>query len=201
MQGDPVAVAIARNGLVVAGSKDTKALLAMAAFVEQVLRDATRPIGFLPLIRKGKQWAAFDPVEVELAPLRELRAKQFLWDLELQREGLNEHFERTGRDVYVAQIDARRYDDGIFGIATWGQNAETLLPCTDAVALFRSKDEPVVVRSWDHFWTVFGDVLIDECVYPKRYLTPKVIDAERLNRLEREFPNPHWFTPKKSDEG
>jgi hypothetical protein len=199
LNGDPVAIAVARNALVVAGSRDTGALLAMASFVEDALKEATRPISFLPLVLKNGHWTFFDPVEAELAPIRELRAKQFLWDYDSQCDALDEHFQRIGRDVYVAQIDARRYDEGIFGITTWGQNVETLLPRADAVALFRGQGEPIVVRSWEHFWTVFGEVLVNEGFYPERYLTPKTIDLKKLSRLEREFPNPPWFTPKEPD--
>lgn len=198
LKGDPVAIAIARNGMVVAGSMDTRALLAMGRFVEEKLEEATRPISYLPLLRKHGAWVVFNPVEPELAPLRDLRAKQTLWDYEFQREALERHFGHIKRDVYVAKIDARRYDEGIYGIATWGQGVQALLPRTDAVAIFSGKDGPFFIRSWEHFWSVFGDVLADDGLYPYRYLTPPTIDEARLSRLQREFAEPDWLPPLQS---
>lgn len=118
LNGDPVAIAVARNGLVVAGSKDSSALLAMARFVEQQLEEATRPTSNVPLVRTNGQWVIFDPVEPELEPLRDLRAKQAIWDYDAQTEVLQEHCERTNRDVFVASVLAKRYGGRICGIAT-----------------------------------------------------------------------------------
>jgi hypothetical protein len=195
LNGEPVAVAVARQGLVVAGSNDTSGLLAMARFVEEQLEKATRPVSYLPLVRKNGGWVAFDPVEPALALLRDLHTKQARWDYASQHEVLQEYCTRTSRDVFVADLQISRHGERTYSIATWGDGVRTLLPRTDAVAVFRG--ERFFVRYWDDFWSICGDVLVDEGLYPVRFLTPEALDSGRLDRLEHEFARPDWLPPTK----
>jgi uncharacterized protein YtpQ (UPF0354 family) len=199
LRGDPVAIAVARNGLVVAGSDDTSALLAMARFADQEIEKATRPICYLPLILKNGVWNVFKPNEPALAPLYELHAKQFLWDYECQRDLLQNYYMRIGRDVCVSKIEARKFGDRVYGLATWSPGLAAQLPRVDAVAIFRpDKGGQVSIRSWADFWTVCGHTLIDEGLYPQRFLTPPSLGAQEADRLERDFRSPDWLPPASS---
>lgn len=196
LKGEPVAIAVARQGMVVAGSEDTNALLAMARFAEEQIEKATRPTSYLPIVWSGGAWSVFDPAEPELEPLRDLRAKQMLWDNENQREVLQAHYAKTGRELFVGKIQAHKFNGNVYTFATWAQSVETLLPRVDAVAVCRV-DGRWVLRSWEDFWLVCGDLLVDEGCYPTRFRTPHSMSNERLERLESGFNQPTWLpTPE-----
>ncbi|MBP6011861.1 MAG: hypothetical protein KBA31_06500 [Alphaproteobacteria bacterium] len=197
LNGDPIAVPLARNGLVVAGSKDVGALLAMAQFVEQQIETATRPIGYMPIILRDGEWRTFDLPEPELGPLRELVAKQRLWDYEIQREMIEAHFQKSQRDVYVGKLDAIKFEGRIISYTTWARNVLTLLPKADVVAIPPERGGLALLRKWDDFFAVCGECLTDEGFYPTRYLTPPTMSEERLRRLEREFSIPEWWPPER----
>ncbi len=200
LNGDPVAIAVARQGMVVAGSRDTKALVAMARFAEEKIEGASRPVSMLPLVRQGRSWIRFEPTDPELETLRDLGAKQELWDYHEQRELLVPYCESKSRDVYVAKVEALKFDARVYGWTTWTQSLPTLLPRVDAVVINRGEGERPLMRAWADFWSVCGDTLADEQLYPVRYLTPPAIDARRLERLARDFGLPSWLPAPKDHE-
>lgn len=199
LNGDPVAIPVTRDGLVVAGSNDVSALCAMARFVEDVIQESARATAYLPLILRDKAWSVFEAEGPALEPLRDLVAKQALWDYECQRELLQAHCEQTGRDVWVGKIEANKFGSRVYTFSTWTQGVTTLLPRTDAVAINPGEQGSWFIRTWDDFWSVFSDDLVDEGIYPSRFQTPARMTEKKLERLISEFGLPPWLPTPQND--
>lgn len=200
LDGDPVAIPVARNGLVVAGSRDMIALCAMAHFVEEQLDAATRPIAYLPLVLREKSWSVFEPDSPNLEPVRDLVAKQKLWDYECQRVDLQAHHTGNGREVFVGKIIAKKFGGKIYSITTWTETVQTLLPEADAVTIIRA-DGRWVMRSWGDFTCVCAELLTKQGLYPARFMTPHWMDEPRFERLLNDFKAPAWLPDPALGEG
>jgi len=201
LNGSPVVIPAVRNGMVVAGENDVSGLIAMSKFADEEILKATRPISYLPLVRRGADWVVFEPDDPALEPLQEMRVKQMLWDYECQRELLQSYCDRAGRDVHVAKVEPRKFNAGVRvrTFSTWAQGASTLLPRTDAVAIYQSDKERWLIRSWDDVWAVCGGTFSDEGMYPSRFLTPASMSESQLARLDAEFGAPTWLPPPAKD--
>jgi hypothetical protein len=192
LQGDPVAVAVARSGIVVAGSEEYGALDAMAAFVEARLEQETRPISYLPLILRQGTWRPCDTDGASFAALDRLRARQDLWDYKVQKELLEAQFERTGREVFVATLNGLRDGGQIRTWTTWTSAAASLLPEADAVAMAPELRGQTIVRFWSDIQEQCGPLKAEPGMYPPRYLVevgPSVAGWERLSQCE----HPAWL--------
>lgn len=190
LRGDPVAIAVSRSGVVVAGSEDIEALNAMAGFIEGRAAEETRPISNLPLVLRDGAWQPFDCSGPELSALDRLRAMQWLQDYADQKALLEPYFERAGRDVFVATLSGLKDGDRIRTWATWTSEAVSLLPEADAVAL--RKGDRSMVRRWSDVIEHCGPLTLEPGLYPRRYLVatgPHEDAWERLAQCE----HPAWF--------
>ena len=188
LRGAPVAVAVSRSGLIVAGSDDTEGLNAMAAFVEEVMKGETRPISYAPLILDGNVWRPFEPEIPELAPLRVLAATQRLWDYAKQQRVLED--ERSRREVFVATADSRFHDGELLSWATWTKGVPTLLPRTDYIAITDLKLH--MFRRWEDVEAICGTFQPEESHEPARYFVDRWPDLDALRRLRTEYGAPSW---------
>lgn len=190
--GDPVAVAVTRSGIVVAGSDEHDALDAMAAFVEAHLEQEPRPISYLPLILRQGVWHPWGADGASFAALDRLRARHDLWDYSVQKELLDAQFERIERDVFVATLKGVRDGDLIRTWTTWSGAAVALLPAADAVAMVRDKGGQTIVRLWRDIQEHCGPLKAEPGLYPPRYFVeagPSAASWERLSRCE----HPAWL--------
>jgi hypothetical protein len=193
--GDPVAIAVSRSGIVVAGSEDMDALQAMAAFVENHAEEETRPISNLPLVLRGGEWQLFDCLSPQLAALDRLRAVQWLQDYADQKALLDPYFERTGRDVYVATLSGIKDEERVRTWTSWTSEAVSLLPEADVVAMKNGANRSMV-RRWADVIEHCGPLKLEPGLYPRRYLVEKGPDEDAWERLTR-CEHPAWF-PKHS---
>jgi hypothetical protein len=199
LRGDPVAIPVARNGLVVAGSEERSALLAMAAYAEEIVEKSTRPTAYLPLRLRDGVWCVFDPTDAALEPLRVLRMKQALWDYETQRALLEKHCESIGRDVYVGKVEALTHEGRAYSYTTWVDGLPTLLPRADVVAIHREVGDKFLVRRWEDLWTVCCAQMVDEGFYPSRHFLCEPLTPEQAARLENAFEQPAWMPLRRPD--
>jgi hypothetical protein len=188
--GAPVAIAVDRDLLVVAGAQDDRSLLAMAAFVEAELQQAVRPISYLPLLLRNGKWEVFKPGKPGLEPLVDLSVKQTLWDYRDQKLRLDKYFVEIGRDVFVATLNATA---GLRGTHTlWQDQLPTLLPAADAVTFWRD-NEPPFSRQWEHVIAVCSSAMKCEEFYPPRYFVASWPDTEQMAVLKARFERPDWL--------
>lgn len=191
LKGDPIAIPISRAGLVVAGSEDHHALDAMAAFVEAQIENETRPISSAPLILRAGEWW---PYEADgLASLDRLRVLQNLRNHKLQKELLEEQFERESRDVFVASLMGIKDGDRIRTLATWTSETISLLPRADALAIRVGEESRV--RHWSDVEAACGPLTEEPGHYPPRYFVETGPGRETWDRLAP-CEHPAWLASK-----
>ena len=192
LRGDPIAVAVSRAGVAVAGSEDLEALDAMAAFVEAQVAQDSRPISYLPLILRRGEWQPCDLSGPGLAALDRLRIKQSLWDYAEQKALLDGHFERIGRDLFVATLSAMEHEGRPHSWATWTCEAVSLLPEAEAIVIRRDSASPMLVRGWADIVETCGPLRLEPGMYPRRYLVERAPDDDSWRRLTA-CEHPAWF--------
>jgi hypothetical protein len=196
LRGDPVAIAVSRSGIAVAGSEDFEALSAIAAFIESRAEEETRPISNLPLVLRQGQWELFDCSSADLAALDRLRAMQWLRDHADQKALLDPHFERIGRDVYVASLSGIKDGERVRSWTSWASEAVSLLPEADAVAL--RKGDRSMVRRWSDVIEHCGPLTLEPGLYPRRYLVATGPNEDAWERLAQ-CEHPAWFPQPRGD--
>lgn len=191
--GEPIAVAVQRNKVVVAGSEDPGALEAMADFVVKDFAATTRPMSYQPLILRDRNWSAFDPEpSPKLAPLYELVRRQRLWDCDIQTPRLERYFEDRGEDVFVAPLEDAFLDGLPFTWSSWTEHVPALLPRADGFGM-TTADDRTLFRTWDAIEAVCGPFTPDDRFHPARYRAPPWPSPEAWRRLETEFATPDWW--------
>jgi hypothetical protein len=189
VKGEPIAVAISRSCVVVAGSEENTALRAMAAFVVRQLPEETRPTSFLPLVLRDDGWRAIDPRELDA--IRDLAIKGALWDCGSQMPVLQAFFERQGKDIFVAPLEFVVLRGDAHTWTSWTENVPTLLPGSEALGL-TGADGRKLFRLWRDVESVCGAFAEDAAFHPVRRQPPPWPSSEAWNRLETEFEPPEW---------
>lgn len=190
--GEPVAVAVSRSCLAVSGSRDCDALEAMAKFVESEVERDHRSTSYLPLVLRDGSWRPFDFPEGNVPPLSRLRIKQYLRDYGEQKIHLDRHFDRTGRDVFVATLKGIKHADRCYTWTTWTPTAVSLLPEADAIIVGRRSGEESLTRSWGDVIKHCGPLQPEPGTYPTCYLVEQGPDNESWERLAA-CSEPDWF--------
>lgn len=188
VKGAPVAVAVSRTTLIVSGSEEPDSLNAMAALVTQALEDDSRPISYAPLLLQDGVWCEFRPDDASLAPIRELTARQTLWDYAKQQRALED--ERSGREVFIATANSATRDGEVQTWATWTKDVPTLLPRTDYIGI--TDLSLYLTRSWEDIEAVCGPFATEEGHYPVRFFVDRWPSDDQLARLKQEFSAPSW---------
>lgn len=193
LKGDPVAVAVTRDSVVVAGSDDIPALTAMANYVVEAFRDATRPMSYQPLRLRGDRW---EPLTAELTSqvygLGELAVRQAIWDYGLQTPRLERLFQQQAIDVFIPPLQVVGAEGEAFTWTSWTESATDFLPKSDGVGMTSASGQ-TLFRQWTDIETVCGPFTEDVAYHPPRYRTPVWPDARGLARLEHEFTTPDWW--------
>ena len=189
LRGDPVAVVVAREGLVVAGSDDLAALDAMAAYVEEEIERAMRPVSTLPIILQGGEWRLMPTHAPELSALDRLRIRQKLTEYSDQKEVLQGYVTAQGRELYVAETQSRRDGDRLMTWAAWTEEVPTLLPVADII-IVNPTGGPPIARRWSDVEAVCGPFVVEPATYPARWVVETWPGPDVLARLrDRERPS------------
>jgi uncharacterized protein YtpQ (UPF0354 family) len=192
LRGDPVAIAIVREGLVVAGSEDAPALDAMAAFAEASFQDATRPISRAPLVFREGAWLPFEPQSPALSSLNAQWARQRVWDYGQQAELLERHFADIPLDRFLAPLEIAKDGSHLRTWTSWASDARALLPKADAVVLMDG-DGRALPRLWQDVEAACGPFPVEGATYPQRYNCGDWPDTETLQRLAATTKPPAWL--------
>ena len=145
VHGRPIAIAAARDRLLVVGEDEPKAVEAMAEFAPMMLDHHSRPISYAPMILQDGQWRAYQPPP-ELYAARALYPLQQAHDYEQQLPLILGRLHRAGRPEEVAQFSLIPTDDGVRSLALWIAPS-CLLPRADLVVL-RTGKTATLVRAW-----------------------------------------------------
>ena len=192
LNGEPIAVAISRSCVVVAGSEETLALHAMADFVVRQLPQESRPTSFLPMVLRDGEWRAIDPYSRQLDAIRDLAIREAVWDYGFQTATLEGFFKRQQEDVFVAPLEFIMLRGDAHTWTSWTENVAALLPRSEALGV-TGTDGRKLFRLWRDVEAVCGAFVEDPRFHPVRYAAPPWPSPEAWNRLSAGFEAPAWL--------
>jgi hypothetical protein len=195
LRGEPVAIAMSRTILVVAGSEDKAALAGMAEFVMSPRPADDRPCSYMPIVLREGVWSPFDTSVDGLEGLDALRVQEIGWEYATQKEPLQKYLNTRGQDLYVASLNGVKRQNGRTDTWTsWGKDISSLLPRADFIGMHGREQPPAEVRShfcrWEDVETEFGPFPIEPHLYPLRYRVGPW--PEGLWERVLKMPTPEW---------
>lgn len=181
--GHFVALAPSRDELRLVATSDRAALLAQLETLLEAYQAAPRQLSPVPYELSGGRFVPWVPPPGDPCRLVVDRANAFLAAVEYgqQHDALEELFERTGHDIFVAQFNLiERPDTTVWSWAAWVKQVTAgLLPRADYVALGDTEEGT-------SFWVRWEDA---------ERLAPKGL------RLDPDYHPPRWQTSGWPDDG
>ena len=185
IKGDIVAVPVVRNCLLVAGTRDDKALAAMARIAEGTYAHEARPLSLAPLILKAGAWVSYDAPEGQLPMLDRLRLKARAAEYSDQKHQLDAYFAKAGRETFVAAIEAIEVERGrMLTFTTLSSGVPVLLPQAQVVVIAPPDMAQPFARRWEDVVAVFGAPSLEPNTWPPRYQFSGRMDAGKLAKLK-----------------
>jgi hypothetical protein len=188
LSGNPVALVPNRDLVLLAGSRDARALLAAAEHAAAAA-EQPRPVHTIALCLGDEGWSDCSPDVTPEVKLRfhELATLGWAGLYEDQKPVLQD---RLGDSVFVASASVVRdaASGEVFSFATWTRAVPTLLPRTDQVA-FADVDTAGEMKllglvPWDRMIAICGPHLTSDGRSPERWATGHWFpSAEELVRL------------------
>jgi hypothetical protein len=191
VRGDVIAMIPNRDTLIITGSESLLGLRTMAARAKQALTEP-RPISTIALRLFDDEWSEWLPpfghsLYREFATLRLQSLGQQHAE---QKELLDAHFQKTGRDAFVANFSAAENSQTgeVKSYCVWSEGFESLLPKTDLVYFVRpgrtENDGTVVATAaWEAVESTLGPLLEPQELYPPRYRVRSFPNTAQLRRL------------------
>jgi hypothetical protein len=191
--GEMIAMVLNRDTLAITGSQSVAGLRILSARARQALGEP-RPISTIALVLAGDEWQEWlpplgHPLYQEFALLRMQTLGQHYAE---QKELLDEHYRRTGQEVFVATFSgARNTETGaINSYCVWSDGVESLLPKTDLVYFFSPGEAEgesglVATCTWDSLERELGQLIEATDLYPPRFRVRSFPSTAQLKRLKR----------------
>jgi hypothetical protein len=189
LAGGAVALIPNRDLLLLAGAKDSKALLAIAGRAE-VAAEEPRRIHTIALCLHDARWTDCipDATPQVRARFRELALRSWGMLYEEQKKPLQE---KLGDQVFVGSLSVVKNEETgeIASYATWAKSVPTMLPRAEVVVFVgvAGNDEPKVLGMvpWDRVIAVCGPHLKPDGGTPERWATgdwfPSEADLARMS--------------------
>ena len=155
VDGDPVLIPVARQGVFLTGSHDLEGLRTAAALGDKLLVSGATPVSVTPLTISDIFWSDQDwswPTEVAASPEVGLLQRRFRTILQArQKRAIDIGWD--GIPVAEAQL-VTRPDGSPWTIATWMSGTHTWLPVVDDYLLVRDVGsvEPIPMEKFLHSW-------------------------------------------------
>ena len=189
MRGEPIAMVANRDTLILTGSENPAGLKIMAVRARQAMEEP-RPIWPVPLRLVDDEWTEWLPPASHLLhrDFATLRLQALGQQYAEQKELLDAHYRRSGRDMFVASFSgAQNNQTGeLRSYCVWSDGVQSLLPQTDLVYFFQpgERDESAVTAvPWDSVMGELGNSLERQELYPPRYLVGSFPTEAQLQRL------------------
>ncbi len=186
VKGDPVALAIDNNTLLVTGSKNKQGLWEMSRLGRRMLAEATRPLSGQAITLVEGGWVDFLPGDAELRPLTDVQREQLSRDYEQQKGLLERLYEMRREDVFVASymLFQRKGSEELTSYAVWTKGVLTLLPHTDRIAFADPDTMTQFDVSWSAVQRIAGHRMKKADVYPERYRVDDFPSPSELEELK-----------------
>lgn len=192
LNGEPVVVPYARNALLLAGSRDQRALIALADFVAKTLDATPHRCSLRMLRRDGERWIAWLPDGEAGRAHQDALRKQDCQDYADQKFELEARHRETGQDVFVGSVMVLSRAEGDTTLAVWPDDvSDGWLPQAEHIVFRRRPDAgegdaaTSIQAPWvaamplvQHLLTPLPDL------YPPRWRYAAGPDAKTLSALE-----------------
>jgi hypothetical protein len=190
VSGQPVAIAVSRNTLLVTGSDDVEGLGIMARLTEQKMTEA-RPLCPIPVVLAGDEWETWfpPPGHPHLAKLRQFELQYLAGEYAEQKEELEKLNEQTGADVFVASFMGVEKDGRQRSWSTWSKGVPTWLPRTDYVALYDPDTKAPRLVPWERVEETVGHLMTEQDCYPPRWLVTDFPSPDQIEQMAAEDPS------------
>lgn len=183
LEGEPVAIPVCRDSLLLAGADDAEGLAIMAGLADK-MREESRPICTIAHILRGDEWEPWCPAPAnpsfEAFRLLEMQFRGA--EYADQKPLLDRLHVKTGEDAFVASYDVIKLDDKPMSFCVWPDVMRTVLPRTDLVALTDAPGRAKFVP-WDHLAAAVPDRLETLDYHPPRFLTRGFPTPEEIARI------------------
>ena len=191
VKGDHVAMIPNRNYLLIAGSDDPDALLAMTEVAGLALNE-NRPMTGTAYRLEGSKWVPFLPPASSAAYLPMLMAatQTLVADHVEQKSMLEAIFKKSGRDVFVASLSVmKRADGSLWSWTSWIDGiTDALMPMADYVCFSRIDSEGKSFKvgwgKWADVVRVASNLLGATDHYPVRYQITEFPTADQLAEMK-----------------
>jgi hypothetical protein len=191
LDGAPIAVAVSRSLLLVAGSKDTPALDAMAEVAEAEVADDTRAVAYQPLMLSEGGWRDLEPPLAQRPSLSRLTGLQQAWDNSAQKGLLDLAYASEEPPAYISALDLTTHAGRTHTWCLWSEGDSVLLPRSDLVGLLGADKQALGVR-WESLEAVLGPLRPEENSYPPLVRPRAWPDAAQWRALAREAQELGW---------
>lgn len=189
LQGPPVVAVLGRYTVLAAGSRDARALAALAAEVRKHA-ESLEGRDYFPtlLIERDGGWADYEPpaqLEVEaIETFSELRFGARKIDSAAQTAVLRARAD--GGAPFIAELTGAKVSGKVLATAVWPMTLDTLLPEVDVLMLASVEgDEPKMLGfvPWARFREVMGAGCLQTSDWPPRFRVSKFPGPAQLEQL------------------
>ncbi len=185
---DPVALMPLRFTLLIASARNEKALGAMASTAKKLITENSRWLSLRPIVLTDSGWQPFEPPASCFADFDALRQTDLAETYAGQKELIENIFEKSGTDVFVAKatLMQRKGESTMVSYSVWTEGVDTLLPQTDLVIFVpagRQDSDPLVSVPWDAACSVAGQLMTPTEYFPPRYRVQSFPQDEPWQRL------------------
>ncbi len=200
LDGEPIALIPTRETLLVAGSGDITSLNAMCDIAIKLYEKDSRQVSLLPIVLKNGEWKPFVDASATYDRLSYLRQQNTILDYADQKVTLEEYFQQTGRDVFVAGVGAVSLEESkkTFLRATLLDGVPSLLPDVDILAVANATTEEIIIRYFKDVMSVMGPMPLEPNTYPRRYVFDGQLTDTQWEKLKIEFSLVEGFQDKLS---
>lgn len=187
VNGQPVALAINRDSLLVAGSDDEEALGWMADLAEKK-RGEPRPLCAIPHLLVGDDWQTWRPPleHPHYQKFRTLELRYLYGEYGEQKSLLEKLHQTTGEDIFVASFGVIERDGKTLSWSLWSKGITSWLPETDYVGLGDAEREWTGFVPWDVLRAEVGHLMQPMDRYPPRWLVAEFPSPEQIARMQPE---------------
>jgi uncharacterized protein YtpQ (UPF0354 family) len=168
--GQPVAMPITRDCLMITGTEDVAGLAIMASLAEEK-SDEARPLCPIPMRLDGENWETWLPPteHPEFDKFRMLDLKYSYGEYDEQKKRLEKRHEQTGEDAFVASFSAVERDALVLSYCVWSKSVVTWLPRTQFVGLYDPETKECRFVRWERLEQTIGQRMIPLDCYPPRW--------------------------------
>ena len=185
--GQPVALPLNRDSLLITGADDVEGL-GMLAMLAEKKQGEPRPICPIPHRLVGDEWQAWlpPPEHPHHDAFRMLELKYLYGEYAEQKPLLEKRNQQTGEEVFVASFGAVERDGKVLSYSVWSKGVPTWLPKTEFVSLFDPDTKETWFVPWERLDDSLGARMTPLDHYPPRWFVDDFPTPQEIERLQPE---------------